>query len=147
GFTDKAKRALLTYQWPGNIRELQNMVERGVILAPSGTRIEVGHLFSCTVTEDQVPEFGLGLDGNLDLDSWDTGKALCEAVFNGVRTLDQVEAMLIETAVDKAHGNLSAASRMLGLTRPQLAYRLKRLQEAIPVEPAFAAPAESLSWR
>ena len=34
GFTDKAKRALLTYPWPGNIRELQNMVERGVILAP-----------------------------------------------------------------------------------------------------------------
>ncbi|MBE2243274.1 MAG: hypothetical protein IAE86_11000, partial [Burkholderiaceae bacterium] len=33
------------------------------------------------------------------------------------------------TAVDKAHGNLSAASRMLGLTRPQLAYRLKQLHE------------------
>jgi DNA-binding NtrC family response regulator len=150
GFTDKAKRALLTYQWPGNIRELQNMVERGVILAPSGTRIEVSHLFSCTVNENPIPEFGLGLDGNLDLNSWDTGKALCEAVFNGVRTLDQVEAMLIETAVDKAHGNLSAASRMLGLTRPQLAYRLKRLQEGIPVgagAETVAAASEPLSWR
>jgi DNA-binding protein Fis len=50
-------------------------------------------------------------------------------VFNGVMTLDQVETMLLETAVDKAHGNLSSAARMLGLTRPQLAYRLKRLQE------------------
>ena len=38
--------------------------------------------------------------------------------------------MLIEIAVDKAHGNLSAAARTLGLTRPQLAYRLKRLHEA-----------------
>ena len=48
GFTDKAKRALLGYPWPGNIRELQNTVERGVILAPGGTRIEVNHLFmSC----------------------------------------------------------------------------------------------------
>jgi transcriptional regulator with PAS, ATPase and Fis domain len=151
GFTDKAKRALLTYQWPGNIRELQNMIERGVILAPSGTRIEVGHLFSCAVNEDQVPEFGLGLDGNLDPGGWDTGKALCEAVFNGVRTLDQVEAMLIETAVDRAHGNLSAASRMLGLTRPQLAYRLKRLQEAIPAteggETALASTADPSPWR
>jgi DNA-binding protein Fis len=55
---------------------------------------------------------------------------LCEAVFNGVLTLDQVETMLLETAVDKAHGNLSSAARMLGLTRAQLAYRLKRLQES-----------------
>ena len=151
GFTDKAKRALLTYQWPGNIRELQNMVERGVILAPSGTRIEVGHLFSCAVTEEQAPEFGLGLDGNLDLNTWDTGKELCEAVFNGVRTLDQVEAMLIETAVDKAHGNLSAASRMLGLTRPQLAYRLKRLHESTAdgpgADPPPANAADALPWR
>ncbi len=132
GFTDKAKRALLTYRWPGNIRELQNMIERGVILAPSGTRIEVGHLFSSPSVSEQEAELGLGLDGNIDVNCWDTGKELCEAVFNGVRTLDQVEAMLIETAVDKAHGNLSAASRMLGLTRPQLAYRLKRLNEGVP---------------
>ena len=128
GFTDKAKRSLLTYPWPGNMRELQNMVERGVILAPSGTRIEVSHLFTGCGSE-QAQEFGLGLDGNLGLHRWETGKELCEAVFNGVMTLDQVEAMLIETAVDKSRGNLSAASRMLGLSRPQLAYRLKRLHE------------------
>ena len=108
------------------------MVERGVILAPSGTRIEVGHLFSSPSADDSLQEFGLGLDGNLDLNHWEPGKELCEAVFNGVMTLEQVEAMLIETAVDKAHGNLSGASRMLGLTRPQLAYRLKRLHEPMP---------------
>jgi DNA-binding NtrC family response regulator len=127
GFTDKAKRALLTYRWPGNIRELQNMIERGVILAASGTRIEVDQLFSCS--SGQTPEFGLDAHGGLDLNCSDTAKRLCEAVFNGVVTLDQVEAMLLETAVDKAHGNLSSAARMLGLTRPQIAYRLKRLHE------------------
>jgi two-component system, NtrC family, response regulator HydG len=152
GFTDKAKRALLTYRWPGNVRELQNMVERGVILAPSGGRIEAGHLFSSPCSDGEPQEFGLGLDGNIDLDSWDTGKELCEAVFNGVRTLDQVEAMLIETAVDKAHGNLSAASRMLGLTRPQLAYRLKRLHEPVPAGGAVSDPCtpkqkDALPWR
>ncbi len=129
GFTDKAKRALLTYSWPGNIRELQNMVERGVILAPSGTRIEVEHLFTSPAPGTPNAEFSLGLDGSLDDHPWEAGKELCEAVFNGVMTLAQVEAMLIETAVDKAHGNLSAASRMLGITRPQLAYRLKQLHE------------------
>jgi hypothetical protein len=128
GFTDKAKRALLAYAWPGNIRELQNAVERGVILAPSGTRIEVSHLFmSCS--DEQPPEFGLDNGGGLDVNCWETGKDLREAVFNGALTLDQVEAMLLETAVDKARGNLSSAARMLGITRPQIAYRLKRLQE------------------
>ena len=110
GFTDKAKRALLTYPWPGNIRELQNIVERGVILAASGTRIEVSHLFSAC-TDVQAPEFGLDMKGGLDLQQGGSTAALCEAVFNGVMTLDQLEVMLIETAVDKARGNLSAAAR------------------------------------
>jgi DNA-binding NtrC family response regulator len=129
GFTDKAKRALLSYHWPGNIRELQNMVERGVILAASGTRIEVSQLFS-TCADVQAPELGLDTKGSLDLQQGGPTAALCEAIFNGVMTLEQLEVVLIETAVDKARGNLSAAARMLGLTRPQLAYRLKRLHES-----------------
>ena len=134
GFTDKAKRALLTYNWPGNIRELQNMIERGVILAPNGTRIEVDHLFS-SCAEEHAREFGLDTHGALGANRCESGRSLCEAVFNGVMTLDQVETMLLETAVDKARGNLSSAARMLGLTRPQLAYRLKRLQEDGPGGP------------
>jgi DNA-binding NtrC family response regulator len=133
GFTDKAKRALLSYSWPGNVRELQNVVERGVILAPSGTRIEVHHMFAAYGEQPQN-EFGLDQHGDLNMSSWKSGQDLCEAVFNGVMTLDQVEAMLVETAVDKARGNLSSAARLLGLTRPQLAYRLRRLQEVDPVK-------------
>ena len=128
GFTDKAKRALLSYPWPGNIRELQNMVERGVILAPGGTGIEVEHLFTAHAA-GEAQEFGLDMNGGLDLHAGGSTAALCQAVFNGVMTLDQLEAKLIETAVDKARGNLSAAARLLGLTRPQLAYRLKRLHD------------------
>ena len=60
-------------------------------------------------------------------------------------TLDRLEVMLIEAAVDKAHGNLSAAARMLGLTRPQLAYRLKRLHEGDGQDgqPAPATPTDA----
>jgi DNA-binding NtrC family response regulator len=141
GFTDKAKRALLTYPWPGNIRELQNMVERGVILAPSGTRIEVSQLFS-GFGDAPARELGLDARGGLDGHRWESGEQLCAAVFNGVMTLEQLEVMLIETAVDKARGNLSAAARMLGLTRPQLAYRLKRLHEA---DASDAAPEPAAS--
>jgi len=139
GFTDKAKRALLTYRWPGNIRELQNMIDRGVILAPSGSRIEVNHLFS-SCDDDRAREFGLDSHGGLGINGSETGKDLCEAVFNGIMTLDQVEAMLLETAVDKARGNLSSAARMLGLTRPQLAYRLKRLNESDAPKPDPGMP-------
>jgi transcriptional regulator with PAS, ATPase and Fis domain len=46
GFTDKAKKALLTYNWPGNIRELRHTIERGVILASHNGRIEINHLFT-----------------------------------------------------------------------------------------------------
>jgi len=54
-------------------------------------------------------------------------------------TLDQAEATLIEAAVKKAGGNLSAAARQLGLTRPQLAYRLGRLNGSDAAQPDSAS--------
>lgn len=140
GFTDKAKRALLAYSWPGNIRELQNVIERGVILAPSGTRIEVDQMFS-SYNDGSALEFGLDDNGSLNMDRKEPGKDLYEEVLNGVMTLDQAESKLIEAAVKKANGNLSAAARLLGLTRPQLAYRLGRLGESESERPDMAMPA------
>ncbi|MBT1076512.1 sigma-54-dependent Fis family transcriptional regulator [Geobacter grbiciae] len=128
GFTDKAMRAILAYPWPGNIRELLNMVERGVILAPNGTRIELEQMFSSS-SIDPAMEFALDSNGSLGIDTQEPVKDLYEFVVKGNMTLDQVEATLIESAVKTANGNLSAAARALGVTRPQLAYRLKRLQE------------------
>ncbi len=135
GFTEKAKRALGGYAWPGNIRELQNVIERGVILAPNGTRIEVSNmLLACG--DGRAQEVGLDCNGNIDLDCSETWKDLCETVFGGGMTLDRVEGLLIETAVGKARGNLSRAARLLGLTRPRLAYRLGRLRECDISEPS-----------
>ena len=125
GFTDKAKRALLAYHWPGNVRELQNVIERGVILANSGARIEVDQMFS-SYSDDHPEELAFGVDGGLGMNAGKFGRDLCEAVFNGVMTLDQVEAMLVETAVDKARGNLSKAARLLGLSRRQLVAACKK---------------------
>jgi DNA-binding NtrC family response regulator len=138
GFTDKAKRALLAYSWPGNIRELQNVIERGVILAPSGTRIEVDQMFS-SYNDGNSIEFSLDDNGSLNMDHKEPGQDLYEEVLSGVMTLDQAESKLIEAAVKRANGNLSAAARLLGLTRPQLAYRLGRLGENEPAQPDTAA--------
>jgi DNA-binding NtrC family response regulator len=130
GFSDKAKRALLEHPWPGNIRELQNMIERCVILAPQGGRVEIEHLFTCQEGVGPQPnEIGLDRNGELDLADQASLRRLCDAVLTGSVSLDAIEAMLLEAAVDRARGNLSSAARMLGMTRPRLAYRLKRRQE------------------
>jgi DNA-binding NtrC family response regulator len=139
GFTDKAMRGLLAYQWPGNIRELMNMVERGVILAANGGRIELEQMFSAT-DNAQTMEFGLKSNGSLGIDQAEGGMNLQDEVLNGAMSLDQAEAKLIEAAVQKANGNLSAAARILGVTRPQLAYRLKRLQGEEPRREDDSAP-------
>jgi transcriptional regulator with GAF, ATPase, and Fis domain len=107
------------------------MVERGVILAPNGTRIEVDQMFS-SYNDGHSLEFGLDRKGSIDIDRPEPGKDLYEEVLNGVMTLDQAEVTLIEAAKKKANGNLSAAARVLGMTRPQLAYRLKRIAEINP---------------
>lgn len=131
GFSDKAKRSLLAYSWPGNIRELQNSIERGVILAPNTSRVEVNHLFPCCPNAEPRA-YGVDANGELSISRSESVDNLCEAVFNGTLTLNQVENMLLDTAVDKARGNLSSAARMLGLSRATLAYRLKRrLKDAV----------------
>ena len=45
GFTRRAVEALLNYNYPGNIRELQNLIERGVIYAEDGGAIDLVHMF------------------------------------------------------------------------------------------------------
>ena len=111
-------------------------------MRPAARASRSSHLFS-PCADEQARELGLDRGGSLDLQQRRLRQDLCETVLNGTVTLDQIEAMLLETAVDKARGNLSAAARMLGLTRPQLAYRLKRLQEESEAGVATDAQASS----
>jgi transcriptional regulator with GAF, ATPase, and Fis domain len=146
GFTARAIEAMLTYPFPGNIREMQNMIERGVILAPDGGAIDVGHLFARGEYADSSL-FGIGnagilstsaamdqLNGDSGNEAFDRISRKVSALLRGdaadaagadTMSLDDIETTLIKSAVARAHGNLSAAARMLGITRPQLAYRLK----------------------
>lgn len=126
GISKDAIVALNEYNWPGNIRELENMIERGVILSSTDEAITRELLFprleieeSKTATEPTVspqPEHAgkSPIDGFLD------------DILNNATSLDEVESRLMQTAVERSKGNLSSAARMLGLTRPQLAYRLKK---------------------
>lgn len=123
GLSERALQALEGHQWPGNVRELENLIERGVILASQGGWIETEHLFP------NAPDGGhvaLTASGALDSPGERAQQRLCEQVLASGLTLEQLEQRLLDLAVAGAKGNLSGAARALGLTRPQLAYRLKR---------------------
>ena len=128
GVTDKALRALKAHKWPGNVRELENMMERGVILAAHDGWIEAEHLFAgldiSPCSEDRVDASG-GLRP-ATADAAPDVSALCDAVFASGISLDDLEAALLREAMQRQQGNLSGAARLLGLTRPQFSYRLKR---------------------
>jgi two-component system response regulator HydG len=132
GYTHRLVKALLSYDFPGNIRELQNLVERGVINADDHGAIDVPHM----LRREQLQDAGLlsiGSAGNLAAPG-EAGAATTDASSlldrllepgQGTISLEDVERRLIDDAVARAGGNLSAAARLLGLTRAQLAYRLK----------------------
>ncbi|WP_136414176.1 sigma-54-dependent Fis family transcriptional regulator [Herbaspirillum sp. ST 5-3] len=131
GITDKAMKALKAYQWPGNVRELENMIERGIILAPADGWIELDHLFP-SLSESEMRDIGISEQGALTENRPLEQERLCEAFITSGMSLDEIESMLLREAVERSSGNLAGAARMLGLTRPQLTYRLKRNQDNTP---------------
>ena len=128
GLTDRALHALRQYAWPGNVREMENLIERGVILADPGQPVDAAHLFP-----DAAPATGpahtLQASGRLgEARAPACDAALVERLLGERLDLQALETHLIEAAVERSHGNLAAAARLLGLTRPQLSYRLNKIR-------------------
>lgn len=123
GFEERALQALRQHDWPGNVRELENLVERGVILASQAGKVEVAHLFP---NQPDAAQTGLDVHGQLVRLPSAQDDDLSARILNSGSSLEEIEARVLDHAVARAHGNLSEAARLLGLTRPQLAYRLKR---------------------
>src|SRR6266436_1893946 len=110
GLSHEARDLLAAHSWPGNIRELQNAIERALILA-EGELISAGQLGivprpSRDVTTAAAPA--------PDIDRRD------------VRALAEVEKQMIADALRLANGNKSRAAAALGLSRTQLLRRLRR---------------------
>lgn len=131
GLSDYALRALQDHAWPGNVRELENIIERGVLLAPEGGLIEAAHLFDEGAGDGTFGAPGAygaqvgtcGHVGDMDGVRYD---AFCLSLLDGPFDLEAHEEKLLRLAVDRAGGNLTHAARLLGVTRRQLAYRLRR---------------------
>lgn len=143
GFEERALQALQQHDWPGNVRELENLVERGVILAAQDGMIAVEHLFP------NQPEAQTSLDARGQLAPLPSAQddELSARILDSGSTLDEIEARVLDHAVERARGNLSEAARLLGLTRPQLAYRQKRriASETGTLSPTSEAPQGTLS--
>ena len=107
GLDDSAKLALENARWSGNIRELQNVMEKAVILSePSATMSEAKHLTAKDLEIDFSPQPGSGLNGA------------------GIR--GEAEESLVREAVERCNGNISAAAKMLGISRPTMYAKMKK---------------------
>jgi len=107
-FSPEAMRWLAQQSYAGNVRELENMVERGVTLAPGSTvnREDLGdtHPSKKAVNLSQIPEGGFELDDYLT----------------------QVERELLFRALDQAGGVRKKAAELLGMSFRQFRYRLAK---------------------
>lgn len=128
GFTPKALHTLLNYDYPGNVRELQNLIERGVIMAEPQQAIDVHHLFRGGENIQNTHIFSVNALGRLSSDSHDSQESLSQN-FGHLSPLER-ETEHYRNALIAAKYNIAEAARHLGLTRAQFAYRLKRLNLA-----------------
>jgi two-component system response regulator HydG len=102
-FAPEAMRALCAFSWPGNIRQLRNVVERTVVLC-GGPKIRVsdlpGEVFSQTGGSSSLPIAG--------------------------QTLKELEASAVRSALERSSGNKSRAAALLGISRKAL---YKKIQD------------------
>lgn len=133
GLSNKAMEAVMAYDWPGNIRELGNIIERGVILTDTNDTIGVDALI-IGIDESSENVNALSSTGSLIAESdaianqenAGVSSDWSEEVFKRGIGLEEAERILIDKAMTQAKGNVSKAARLLNMTRPALAYRLSK---------------------
>jgi DNA-binding NtrC family response regulator len=104
GISDNAMALLMSYSWPGNIRELRYSIERAVILFDG----------------DELR--------SRDFAALDSGNGTAAPTDGQNRSLEQIEETTIRAVLKKHQGNISSAARELGLTRTSLYRRIKKYE-------------------
>ena len=109
-----AMRRLMSYHWPGNVRQLENAIERAVAVSAGRTQIDVTDLLP-DVVRQEGPMFPAALslpEEGLDLDGFVAG----------------IERELIQRSLERTGGNKGQAAKLLKLKRTTLVEKLKRLE-------------------
>lgn len=111
GFTAAAMRLLENYSWPGNIRELENVIERAVALALPNDRMISPDLLPASLVNSLFPQ-GKTATGQGQGD-------LSEAI-------SHTERRMILAALERHVGNRTQAAKSLGIARPTLILKMKK---------------------
>jgi two-component system, NtrC family, response regulator AtoC len=122
GISDDALAALETHSWPGNIRELENVLERTILFC-KGDRIERADLqLASTAQEPASQSQPVPMMGEDD----DEGGELSGSLKEVVRAeTARVERELIVKALDETGGNVTQAARLLKISRKSLQMKMK----------------------
>lgn len=115
---------LLQYGFPGNLFELSNMIERGVIYAEPGGPIDISHVFTGA---EAPPELAARIEASGALLHPNT-----IADVQSGRPLQEIEMEALTAALEACGWNVSAAARRLGLTRARLDYRMRKFGLSAP---------------
>jgi two-component system response regulator AtoC len=110
GLTREAENLMLAYPWPGNVRELRHTIERALIL-------EQGPELTCR---------SLLLEGASELYPEELAEDLA-ALPPGIVPLEVMEREMVRRALEATGGNQSRAAELLGVTRDQVRYRVKKI--------------------
>ena len=123
GFSEEAQRFLMDYSFPGNVRELKNMIERAVLTC-EGELIEVKHLIDpFSQSENLVHYLGINFDN--------------KQTEIEVKPLEVLEKEAIMKALEVAKGNKTKAAELLGITVRTLRNKLKQYKNEKGFEGRF----------
>jgi len=111
GLSQEVLSSLMVYPFPGNVRELENIIERAVVLAMDGSTLTEGQIF---LHSDQIFNFDFVSPGGED-----------KKLKNMVEALEK-KAILQE--LRRWNGNISKAAKSLGLSRPGLYQKIDRYE-------------------
>jgi two-component system, NtrC family, response regulator AtoC len=144
GLTEDTSRLLMNYDWPGNIRELKNALERAMILE-EGKFLKPDDLPFSVASGRSGAVVGNGSQAAPVEAPLAPGKRRLPALSipEGGTSLEDIEHALVELALQQSHGNQIKAAKLLSISRDALRYKMKKFGLAHSEEEEPAAPASS----